>query len=663
MNQRVYKFKPGQCTCLLGDPYAGAVRVPIRKISGSEAVLDPSSGLRQDQFVYTTVELEEGPSIALSGLVVGTASQGILLQWMHSDPREADRVNTILEEYDSRSPPSTEEVLARDEELQAARESHETLQEGASARQHAPEYREDDLDPEAAEEAEAARHAGAGKPRPPRRQQAARPSPAGETRQPAAARGLDPGAPRSAGGAPPETASTRRAVVADNVIVNRQGSRAERRPPGPQVAGAAPPATPRALRAEGSPPGEQTGSRDAGATPPGSRAGAGRTPSGAARDGPLDVDATIRSRSQTMKASALAARLKTVQVIQMEAIKKLINEAVDESSASLATTLAASERTRLLEEAEEAFRERLERFQAEKTGLEARTRILEEQLDKAQRLLEEERLREIRADQFTLSDAGVIELETKLERLLGRVVLKNKVAPEVEGDLRRIVATLLDEEREKIRQKTEEAQSGKIELLEKKIARLARTLDIAEKEREKAQRRAQALESSGISFRSPLQYAGIEEDDPAKERKLGLLKQLFDLNLELRRELEQAGRLPHRSKPPPPRERPEGSAPEAPPAAMADSARCAPEAQESPPAAEQEPREDGEAVGAPAEGCGADEEDELKTDLVPDGLARMLAAEDSGSAGADPDDLPWEPADRPETGSRQAVEIRRPGAS
>ena len=79
-------------------------------------------------------------------------------------------------------------------------------------------------------------------------------------------------------------------------------------------------------------------------------------------------------------------------------------------------SLNESERKQLLEEAEEAFQERLEAFKAEKADLESKATVLNDQLEKAQRLLKAERQRVVSADQFTVSDAGMAEIETRLAR-------------------------------------------------------------------------------------------------------------------------------------------------------------------------------------------------------------------------------------------------------
>jgi hypothetical protein len=288
------------------------------------------------------------------------------------------------------------------------------------------------------------------------------------------------------------------------------------------------------------------------------------------KEAAIDVAAAVRSRARTMRASDLARRHENVRVITVSTIRELIKDAVQEALLRLGKVLGEAERRRLLEEAEDGFQERLASFQAEKAGLEAQARNLQERLQKAQALLEEERQKVVSADQFTVSDAGMVQIETRLGRMLDRAVKAGGVSRELEREMQAVMARLLDEERGRISEKAREAQSDAIELLERKISRLARSLEETERERDRAERRASALESAGGGLRNVLR-GGIDEDDPDKEKKLNLLKEIFQLNKTLRDELAAAGRLP-----PPRRTLP--SAPPAAPLSQESVARCKPAA-------------------------------------------------------------------------------------
>ncbi len=422
MTQKVYKFEPGQCVCLLGDLGAGSQKANVLKLSGTEMVLEATVPLRAEQFVYTTIKLADGPSLALSGLVVTAVSGGILVQWTHSNPLETDRIDALLNEY----------MKARPETAVA---------------------------------------------------------------QPASSP------------VPPLPAAAELAFVG---TVNRTKPHITRAP---------------------TPPAVELAAREAESSP----------------GGATDLDAKLRKKSKTVRSADLASRVNTVQVVNMSTIRDLVKEAVDESIALHASSMSESDKKRLLEEAEASFAERLSLFKAEKSGLEVQINTLEESLQKAQALLNEERGKVLLASQFTVSDAGMMELEQRLGRLLEHALHTGKVGKELEDQLRAVVSRLLDDERDKIRDQAQQAQNDRINLLERKVQRLASSLECAESERDRARERAVALEASGGMSLHNVMKAGLDATDPQRNRKLGLLKEIFRLNQEIRQKLIEEGRLPRRA--------------------------------------------------------------------------------------------------------------------
>jgi hypothetical protein len=268
-------------------------------------------------------------------------------------------------------------------------------------------------------------------------------------------------------------------------------------------------------------------------------------------EGRMDISASIRSHSKTVRSSELAARHERVRVLNMVTIKDLIQEAVEEAAAHLTRSLNEAERKRLLEEAEDGFQDRLKTFEAEKLSADVRIKQLSDQLKSAQTLLEDERKRTIAADQFTVSAEGLGEIDSRMQRLLSHAVGGSGVNAEFEAELRRMVAHVLDSEREKLREKELGAQNAKIELLERKIGRLANSLEETEKQRDEAQRLAQFLESQGGGALRNVFTAGLQEADPNKEKKMALMKIILEENRELRKALGIALRDPNAPDPDP----------------------------------------------------------------------------------------------------------------
>ena len=494
LSHRFYKFEPGQCVCLVGDPVKGASTVNVRKLSGDEVVLDPTVPLRKNQFIYTTLKLDDGTSLSLAGIVVTTASGGVYLQWSHSKPGDADKVDRVIQEYFARKT-GENAVLVKTEG-----------------------------DPEPA--APVAAKSGKAEPR------------------------------------------ASRTPKADN-----------REPPAPDKE-----------------PTEK-----------------------------IDLREHIRKKAKRVKSADLASRIDVVQVLDMKTIRSLIEEAVEDAVALLGPSLREEERKRLVEETEESFKERLAVFRSEKAGLEEGTRLLQEKLEQAQAVLEAERRSVVSSRQFTVSEGGMLELEQRLGRTLDHAIRSGQPpGADLERELRSMVSRLLDDEREKIRAQAEEAQSDKIALLEKKVERLASSLQSAEKERDSARRRASALESSGVIAFGNVMEAGLDDEDPDKELKMKLLQQIMDFNKEVRQQLANTGRvIPTRVRP--------GAAPaQGATPAQEPTAAPAPEPVETP------------AAPPPPEDSGGEESEDRESEARESEEGESMKGE-TETEQVDPDDLPWVP--------------------
>lgn len=273
------------------------------------------------------------------------------------------------------------------------------------------------------------------------------------------------------------------------------------------------------------------------ATPPASAKGAAI---------PADLRSNILKKTRTVRSADLAARQSSVHVLGMQTIATLVQEAVAEALQASERAFDEEERQKLLVETEATLHERLEALKAENAGFESQVKSLGRQLERAQALLEKEKGRVLSASQFTMSDAGIVELEQRLGRLFDRAVVSGSIDANAEREMREVVARLLDEEREKISQKAREAQSDAIQVLERKVGRLAQALEASQAEREKAEQYARALEAAGGAggFLKNLYKAGLADGDPNKQKKLELLKELVVINKEVREHMAEAGTLP-----------------------------------------------------------------------------------------------------------------------
>jgi hypothetical protein len=552
------RITDGESHCRIPDPASGTVNAPLLEISLQGALVDTKIQLEANAYIDVTLALKDLAPRQLFAHVVTCGDEGLRLRWLHFDPGEEGKLKSLLESYararmgaksptshsgtrrivrpKGDAPPAMSEMPAA-----AASSTRRLVRPSASAItpfSDAPGPAPASSAPSGADAAASARIGTRRVVRP--SQQAMTPF-ADAVSDPTPAVG--------------EESRTQQVVIEPTdrfeklIDVGEEKARSAPKPPPAQSTTTASPVAVEQLSTTpsgGNPvvPASTSGG-DSGAhqvqKPFGEDSGAHQVTGGktavVGKDGRMDIGASIRSHAKTIRASELASRHERVRVLNMATIKSLIQEAVEEAAGHLTRSLGEAERKRLLEEAEEGFQERLKSFQAEKQSAEERNKRLNDQLESARRLLEEERKRTIKADQFTVSDEGLGEIEDRFKRLLDRTLASGGVPADVEEELRKLISRILDSEREKIREKELEAQNAKIELLERKISRLAGSLEESEKQRDDAQRFAAFLESQGGGALRNVYDAGIKAEDPHKEKKLALMKKILDENRALRQSL------------------------------------------------------------------------------------------------------------------------------
>jgi hypothetical protein len=546
------RINDGQSHCRLADPAGSSVQAPVSEIGLQGALLATQAQFETNAYIDITLVLKNLAPRQLFAHVVSCGSEGLRLRWLHFDPGEEGKLKSLLESY------------ARGQNVKAVGSEPSAQAPGsASGGRRAIKPRSDGgADaagvPPAGENVSGTRRLvrpsataitpfsdaapASGESNRIGTRRVLRPSQQAMTPFADASKS-PPHMPPKPESAPPGEDSRSHQVVIETtdrfeklVDVGIDSGATAAVKPKAREPSPAQPQTPPAEVGEGSGAHSLTPS-DASVTAQEAMSTPAAKTSIIGRDGRMDIGASIRSHAKTVRASELAARHDRVRVLNMGTIKNLIQEAVEEAAAHLTRSLSEAERKRLLEEAEEGFQERLKAFQSEKEDAEIKTKRLSEQLEAARRLLDEERKRTIKADQFTVSAEGLGEIEDRFQRLLSRSISEGGIAPQLEEELRKLIAHILDSERDKIRERELEAQNAKIALLEKKVGRLAGSLEETEKQRDEAQRFAAFLESQGGGSLRNVFTAGLKDGDPNKAKKLDLMKKILDENRLLRQSL------------------------------------------------------------------------------------------------------------------------------
>lgn len=555
------RITDGESTCRIPDPAGGVVTVAVTELSLQGALLATKLQLEANAYVDATLSLRGLAPRQLFAHVVSAGPEGLRLRWLHFDPGEEAKLKTLIESYAKQvsvsdggsKPPSATSgtrrvVKPRGDAPPAdgAPKDGGQAAPGGTRRLVRPSSTAitpfSDAPPAPTPSADSGSSSRVGTRRVLRPSQQAL-TPFSDASAPAVDSRHEIGEESRTSQVVIETTDRFEKLVDVDV-----------KPPSTEVPSRPPEASPSGGHPIGTPSGGQPTTTPSGGHPTTPAEGSGGHPfaddsgghqvTGAKtsfinKDGRMDIGASIRSRAKTVKASELAARMDKVRVLNMGTIKLLIQEAVEEAAVHLTGALGEAERKRLLEEAEEGFQERLKSFQAEKLTADVRAKQLNDQLQAAQKLLEEERKRSVTADQFTVSERGLEEIDVRVRKTLELALAKGGVTPEIELQLRELIARVLDSEREKIREKELQAQNAKIALLEKKIGRLSSNLEDAERQRDEARDYANAMEASGGNVGPVINKykVGVRREDPNRERKLALMKELMEQNRELRKQL------------------------------------------------------------------------------------------------------------------------------
>ncbi|MCH2375138.1 MAG: hypothetical protein MK538_13195 [Planctomycetes bacterium] len=241
-----------------------------------------------------------------------------------------------------------------------------------------------------------------------------------------------------------------------------------------------------------------------------------------------DLRSKIRERMTTIRSAELACRLDTVQVVNLSTIRKLIQEAVEEAITAIGPTIGA-EKKQLLAESEKVFRRKSKALQGEKPNTEAQSPELKNELCETRRLFAEEGSAEVAKKEKALYDQGMTRLEKSLARILNRAVRAGSVEAGLEKNLRDLIASIAEEERHRIKSELEDERRERTELLEKKIVRLAASLERTCEERNSAREELQQLKSADVRVGNVMQ-PGLSTSDQSRKRKFLLLKEVADQN-------------------------------------------------------------------------------------------------------------------------------------
>ena len=255
----------------------------------------------------------------------------------------------------------------------------------------------------------------------------------------------------------------------------------------------------------------------------------------------------FREHSDVVSVSKLRRQgVRSVTVLDWDRIEELISRAVEEALQRRGIELSPDARRSVNQEALEAFHRLVEQrdqlaesaqsLEEERNELNANLEAVRGQLDRARGELDVERTRRISADDVLIAPDRFERYAERLATELARVADGGEDPSDLPDSLRDVAQRLLAQEREQAMTRARAQQEERVQLLERRIAKLQGTLDRTEDVVKKL-RDAREVDPGIESIYREVQ--GLDAKDNRYEEKKGVLEDIFKLNVSLREVLAE----------------------------------------------------------------------------------------------------------------------------
>lgn len=231
--------------------------------------------------------------------------------------------------------------------------------------------------------------------------------------------------------------------------------------------------------------------------------------------------------------------VKNVNVLGIDRIVSLIDAAV---SRSLRHRLLASEREEVVDATKEEFLKLLksnqdlqrdqEELRKEKQTAQGESDRLRLELQQLSQMLEE-RLAEAETQERARYRAEDIAIDSDVDRLFAQLGdLGQASSPEMRERVRELIGDLVGRERDLARREVEAARSTEFENMQRRIAKLQRSLDVTEKRLVEVSQMKDVEDGIASIYR---EVQGLSSGAKDSEKKHELMANIFQANLALQR--------------------------------------------------------------------------------------------------------------------------------
>jgi hypothetical protein len=236
------------------------------------------------------------------------------------------------------------------------------------------------------------------------------------------------------------------------------------------------------------------------------------------------------------------AGMKNVSILNLKDMKGLIQDAVNNTLSDFGISLSQDELEQINDRTREEFlriltdrddlKASMKNMETELKNLKGNFHLLKTELEVNQRLLVKEEQRVIEENTTPLSPENMENLEASLAARWTDLLTEYNADDALKDKAIRFTLSLIANEREKAMSDAKGSQETRVENLKRRIAKLSRKLEETENllERVKAERRIEP----GV----PSEYTsvqGLSPDAHYREEKAALLKEIFTLNMDLKK--------------------------------------------------------------------------------------------------------------------------------
>lgn len=248
-----------------------------------------------------------------------------------------------------------------------------------------------------------------------------------------------------------------------------------------------------------------------------------------------------RTRSTSLRRLGQSG-MKNVSVLNLKNLKELIQDAVTTTLSDFGITLSQDELHQINDRAREEFlrvladrddlKVSMKNLETELANLRDNFHFLKTELEVNQRLLQNEEARVIEEQAVPIKPESLEHIEDHLMAKWNELLSEHGADEALKDKAIRFTLNLIEEEREKALIDAKGSQETRIGNLKRRIGKLNAKLEETENLLDRVRRESQIDRGVASEFK---EVQGLNDEEAYREEKEALLKEIFTLNMDLKK--------------------------------------------------------------------------------------------------------------------------------